>query len=75
MDNDDQSDYAEQLRDVLQTADVMSIFFYRIGHSLILDFREDVLSPPLVQIEPMVESPYDRLMSFEDLRSTLPIPG
>ncbi len=73
MDND-QSDYASQLRDVLLTADVMSIFFFRVGQSLILDFREDVLSPPLIQIEPMVESPYDRLMSFEVLRSTLPIP-
>lgn len=70
----DESDYSTQLEAALSDAIVMSIFFMRVGSSLILDFRcaDDV--GPAVIADGMTPSPRARLYSFRRLRPQLPIP-
>jgi hypothetical protein len=66
--------YAQRLIEAIAGADVVSVFFFRVGQSLILDLRPDVESGPLVTIDPMVETPYQRLLSFGKLRPSLSLP-
>ena len=66
--------YAERLIEAIGNADVVSVFFFRVGQSLIMDLRPDAASGPLVTLAPMVETPYQRLLSFGVLRPTLSLP-
>lgn len=70
----DNEDYAERLIEAIGNADVVSVFFFRVGQSLIMDLRPDVASDPLVALSPMVETAYQRLISFSSLRPTLSLP-
>lgn len=68
------TDFTERLKAAIETADVISVFFVRVGHSLIMDLRPDAQSDPVVTVEPMADSPYQRLLSFSTLRPTLALP-
>ncbi len=70
----DFDDYAERLIEAIRSADVISIFFFQVETSFILDFRLDAESAPLALLEPMMETPYQRLASFGRLRPTLELP-
>jgi hypothetical protein len=70
----DNDGYAERLIEAIRNADVVSVFFFRVGQSLIMDLRPDVESEPLVTLAPMVETAYQRLISFSNLRPTLALP-
>jgi hypothetical protein len=67
-------DFTERLKAAIESADVISVFFVRVGHSLIMDLRPDVQSDPVVAVDPMADSPYQRLLSFSALRPTLTLP-
>jgi hypothetical protein len=71
LDNDG---YAERLIEAIGNADVVSVFFFRVGQSLIMDLRPDDASEPLVTLAPMVETAYQRLLSFTSLRPSLALP-
>ena len=58
----------------VRTAEVMSVFFLRVGQSLILDMRRHGDEGPLILLDEMVETPSDRLLSFRRLRPELPLP-
>lgn len=67
-------EFHERFEGAVRTAEVMSIFFPRIGQSLILDMRPAGDEGPLVLLDMMVPSPNDRLLSFQRLRPELPLP-
>ena len=66
--------YAERLIEAICSAEVVCVFFFRVGQSLIMDLRPDVASEPLVVLAPSVETAYQRLLSFGSLRPALPLP-
>ncbi len=70
----DNDDFTERLKVAIESADVVSVFFVRVGHSLIMDLRPDPASEPIVMVDRMAESPYQRLLSFSNLRPTLALP-
>jgi hypothetical protein len=63
-----------RLIEAIAVSDVLSIFFLQVQRSLILDFRVNPASDPLVVLEQMVETPHERLASFERLRPSLEVP-
>src|SRR5215210_7648761 len=67
-------EFHERFEGAVRTAEVMSIFFPRIGQSLILDMRHLGNGGPRLLIDTMVASPNDRLLSFRRLRPELPLP-
>ena len=67
-------DFEERLRDLLKSADVISILFTRVAHSLIIDFRQSERVAPRVMTDDIVASPHDRFLSFGRLRPHLPLP-
>ena len=67
-------DFTARLKAAIENAEVISVFFVRVGHSLIMDLRPDVQSEPVVTVDPMADSPYQRLLSFSTLRPTLALP-
>jgi hypothetical protein len=69
-----EADYNQRIREALANAEVMSVFFVRVGQSLILDFREEDGVPPAVLVDDMVSTPQERLSSFAWLRPDLPLP-
>ncbi|MGD9711543.1 MAG: hypothetical protein AB7V46_05685 [Thermomicrobiales bacterium] len=70
----DSDDFTERLKVAIESAEVVSVFFVRVGHSLIMDLRPDPESEPVVVVDRMAESPYQRLLSFSNLRPTLSLP-
>jgi hypothetical protein len=52
----------------LAEAEVMSIFFPRVGKALIMDTRHDAENGPAVFLDEMVGSPEERLQSIRRLR-------
>lgn len=71
---DEDEFYPDQLKVALADAMVMSIFFMRVGSSLILDLRTAEGISPAVLVDGMTPSPRERLLSFRHLRPQLPIP-
>jgi hypothetical protein len=71
---DEDEFYPDQLKVALADAIVMSIFFMRVGSSLILDLRTAEGISPAVLVDGMTPSPRERLLSFRHLRPQLPIP-
>jgi hypothetical protein len=67
-------EFHERFVAALHTAEVMSVFFLRVGQSLILDMRRHGDEGPLILLDEMVETPSDRLLSFRRLRPELPLP-
>lgn len=67
-------DYVRRIIEAFAVAEVMSVFFVRVGRSLILDFRTADGVPPAVLLDGMVSSPHERLRSFERIRPELPLP-
>lgn len=60
--------------EAIGSASVLTIFFVRVGHSLILDLRTDHGESPAVLLDMMVGTPRERLLSFRRLRPNLPLP-
>jgi hypothetical protein len=67
-------EFHERFVAAVRTAEVMSVFFLRVGQSLILDMRRHGDEGPLILLDQMVETPSDRLLSFRRLRPELPLP-
>jgi hypothetical protein len=63
-----------RMLEALQTAEVMSVFFVRVGRSLILDMRRDDDTGPAAMLDDIVSTPQARLQSFRRLRPGLPLP-
>jgi hypothetical protein len=74
MNFDEDEFYPDQLKVALADAVVMSIFFIRVGSSMILDFRTAQGVNPTVMVDGMAATPRDRMLSFRTLRPELPIP-
>ncbi|MCC6791833.1 MAG: hypothetical protein IT336_09115 [Thermomicrobiales bacterium] len=73
MDRSD-AEFHERMTEALRTAEVMSVFFVRVGRSLILDTRRDGFSGPAAMLDDIVSTPQARLHSFRRLRPGLPLP-
>jgi hypothetical protein len=74
MNFDEDEFYPDQLKVALADAVVMSIFFIRLGSTMILDFRSAERVNPAVMVDGMTATPKERLLSFRRLRPQLPIP-
>jgi hypothetical protein len=68
------TEFVDQVLMAVKGAEVLSIFFPRVGRSLILDSRRLETDGPAVILDGMVESPEARLQSFQRLRPGLPLP-
>lgn len=66
--------FHERILDALLAAEVMSIFFVRVGQSLIVDMRHVGRSGPAAMLDDIVATPHARLQSFRRLRPELPLP-
>lgn len=66
--------FHEQMREAMRNAEVLSIFFVRVGHSLIVDTRSGGDSGPAAILDEIVGSPEARLESMRSLRPGLPLP-
>lgn len=69
-----EAEFHERMLDALRTAEVMSVFFVRVGRSLIIDLRRDGLTGPAAMLDDIVSTPQARLHSFRRLRPGLPLP-
>jgi hypothetical protein len=69
------TEFVDQVLMAVKGAEVLSIFFPRVGRSLILDTRRLGDEGPAVILDGMVESPEARLQSFQRLRPGLPLPA
>jgi hypothetical protein len=67
-------EFHERFLGAVRTAEVMTVFFLRIGQSLILDMRRHGEEGPVLLLDEMVATPRDRLLSFHRLRPELPLP-
>ena len=67
-------EFHERFVAAVRTAEVMSVFFLRVGQSLILDMRRVDNEGPVILLDEMVATPSDRLLSFRRLRPALPLP-
>ena len=72
--HDEAEDFEARLRELLETAEVMSILFTRVSQSLIIDFRQTENVGPRVMTDEIVASAHDRFLSFGRLRPHLPLP-
>lgn len=69
MDNPPDNDtVSDKIIRHLGEAEVMSIFFPRVGKSLIVDTRNDLENGPAVLLDDMVASPEERLRSIQRMR-------
>jgi hypothetical protein len=66
--------FQERMTEALRTAEVLSVFFVRVGRSLILDTRREGVTKPAVIVDDIVSTPQARLQSFRRLRPGLPLP-
>lgn len=66
--------FEERMTDALRTAEVLSVFFVRVGRSMILDTRREGVTGPAVIVDDIVSTPQARLQSFRRLRPGLPLP-
>jgi len=69
-----EEEFNARMIEALQTAEVMSIFFVRVGRSLIIDLRSDDATGPAAMLDDIVSTPEARLHSFRRLRPGLPLP-
>lgn len=68
------ADFHERMLAALREAEVMSIFFVRVGQSLIVDMRRSGFTEPAAMLDDIVSTPQARLQSFRRLRPGLPLP-
>ena len=74
LSHEEAEDFEARLRELLGTAEVMSILFTRVSQSLIIDFRQSENVGPRVMTDEIVASAHDRFLSFGRLRPLLPLP-
>jgi hypothetical protein len=70
----EQDDYPTQVIEAVRASEVLSIFFLRVGRSLIIDARRHGDGGPAVLLDDMVSTPEERLASFDRLRPGFPLP-
>lgn len=66
--------FNERMQDAIRGAEILSLFFVRVGKSMILDFRSEIGSAAAVLLDDIVSTPRARLQSFRRLRPGLPLP-
>ncbi|MGH2561708.1 MAG: hypothetical protein ACRDJH_21795, partial [Thermomicrobiales bacterium] len=64
----EQDDYSDQVIEAVRVSEVLSIFFLRVGRSLIVDTRRHGNGGPAILLDGMVATPEERLASFDRLR-------
>ena len=69
-----EEEFQTRMLEALRTAEVMSVFFVRVGRSLILDLRQEGSVGPAAMLDDIVSTPEARLQSFRRLRPELPLP-
>ena len=72
--SEDTAEFESRLRAVLDHAEVLSILFTRVSHSLIVDFRRQGEIGPRIMTDPVAASAHDRLLSFGRMRPLFPLP-
>jgi hypothetical protein len=72
--SEDTVEFESKLRQMLGTAQVMSILFTRVQQSMVLDFRRAGDVGPRIMTDDIVASAHDRFLSFGRLRPHLPLP-
>lgn len=65
---------ADRLKQAIERAEVLNVFFPRLGYALILDARRSATAEPAILIDGMVGSVAARIESFTRLRPDLPKP-
>ena len=71
---DEREEFEHRLKELLETAEVLSVLFTRVSHSLIIDFRHIEGVGPRIMTDAIVASAHDRFLSFGRLRPRLPLP-
>jgi hypothetical protein len=66
--------FDDRIIEALRTAEVISVFFVRVGRSMILDSRAELGVQPAIILDDIVSTPQARLQSFRRLRPGLPLP-
>lgn len=66
--------FDDRIAEALRTAEVISVFFVRVGRSLILDTRTAIGVEAAVILDDIVSTPQARLQSFRRLRPELARP-
>jgi hypothetical protein len=67
-------EFDQKMLEALRSAEVISVFFVRVGRSMILDARREVGVAPAIILDDIVSTPQARLQSFRRLRPGLPLP-
>ena len=67
--------YHDRIIGAVAKTDVTSLFFPRLGKSLILDMRQRKEVPAAVFLDDLAGTPEERLASFRRLRPELPLPA
>src|SRR4051794_37071118 len=67
-------DFDERMLEAIKSAEVISVFFVRVGRSMILDTRKEIGVAPAIILDDIVSTPQARLQSFRRLRPGLPLP-
>ena len=62
----------ERVMKNIDRAEVLSVFFPRLGKALVIDVRRNETDGPMVRLLPMVSSPQERLRSIGKLRPGFP---
>ena len=73
MDFDYRLDLTEVMN-VIETADVIALYFPLIRKTLLVDVRSSAVDGPLVKVVPMVSTPEERLKTLRQLRPRFPRP-
>lgn len=66
--------FDDRIIEALRTAEVISVFFVRVGRSMILDSRSALGVEAAIILDDIVSTPQARLQSFRRLRPGLPLP-
>jgi hypothetical protein len=73
MENSDEQ-FNDRMQEAIRSAEILSLFFVRVGKSMILDFRQAAGMDAAVLLDDIVSTPQARLQSFRRLRPGLPLP-
>lgn len=67
-------EFNDRMQEAIRGAEILSLFFVRVGKSMILDFRHEPGTNAAVLLDDIVSTPQARLQSFRRLRPGLPLP-
>jgi hypothetical protein len=69
-----EAEFNDRMLEAIRGAEILSLFFVRVGKSMILDFRQEHGANAAVLLDDIVSTPQARLQSFRRLRPGLPLP-